>query len=126
MDDAVADSVDGIHGFDDAAFSVGEDVEDEFDSDLVIRDGLFDFLLLAIPFVGQLRIGKADFSTKPFAITSSLSMLMSWYFKDELPQFTTNTIMQFTLFHVYEIILTGQIHGLLLLCPPGRPDCTSR
>ena len=44
MDDAVADSVDGIHGFDDAAFSVGEDVEDEFDSDLVIRDGLFDFL----------------------------------------------------------------------------------
>ena len=66
MDDAVADSVDGIHGFDDAAFSVGEDVEDEFDSDLVIRDGLFDFFLLAIPFVGQLRIGKADFFDQTF------------------------------------------------------------
>ena len=32
-------------------------------------------------------------------MTSSLSMFTNWYFKDELPQFTTNTIMQFTLFH---------------------------
>lgn len=28
MDDAVADSIDGIHRFDDAAFSVGQNVED--------------------------------------------------------------------------------------------------
>ena len=36
MDDAVADSVDSIHRFDDAAFSVGQDVENELDGYVVI------------------------------------------------------------------------------------------
>ena len=66
MDDTVADSIDGIHGFDDATFSIGENVEDEFDSDFVVRNGLFDFFFLAIPFVCQLRIGKADFFDQTF------------------------------------------------------------
>ena len=46
--------------------SIGEEVEDEFDSDFVVRNGLFDFFFLAIPFVCQLRIGKADFFDQTF------------------------------------------------------------
>lgn len=65
MYDTVTNSVDGIHGLDDAAFSVCQDIQYELYGYLVIRDGLLDFLFLPIPFMGKHGIGKPDFSTKP-------------------------------------------------------------
>ena len=46
------------------------------------------------------------FSNCPFANTASLSMSMSWYFKEELPQFTTKTFITYPSFLVIWILPT--------------------
>ena len=66
MDNTVTYRVNGIHGFDNAAFGIGQNIENELYSDFMIRNRLLDFLFLAIPFVSQLGIGKTDFFYQPF------------------------------------------------------------
>lgn len=58
--DAVPHGVNSVHRLDNAAVLIRKNIEYQLDGNLMIRNGLHDFLLLSVPLMGQLRIGQGN------------------------------------------------------------------
>lgn len=91
MHDAMTYSINFIKAFDAAFVGVGKDVKNGFNALFVVnKTQLLDLFGAVGTLEFQKTVGKSNFSTPPSAMVTSVSVLMSLYFTELLPQLSTS------------------------------------